>query len=133
MSQRITIPMVPPTFRPTHLAQWYFRLNGFFTICNFVLHPDRSGSAKTDVDIAGVRFANREEFPQGEGGDDVEFLKMRGKLYVVLAEVKTGECEINDSWTKPESGIARRVLTDLGKLCNSLRGGHGAVVAPRRK
>src|SRR5438876_10790541 len=52
------------------LAVWYFRLNGVFTIPNFVLHPRRQGSARTDIDVAGVRFPFRLEFDEGPGGDD---------------------------------------------------------------
>src|SRR2546426_644182 len=41
-----------------------FRLNGFLTIRNFVIHPERGNDQRTDVDILGVRFPHRSElFP----------------------------------------------------------------------
>ena len=33
------------------LAYWYFRLNGFLTIQNFVVHPNR-----TEIDIIAARM-----------------------------------------------------------------------------
>jgi hypothetical protein len=43
-------------------AYWYFRLNGFLQIENFVVHPERRGSQRTDADLLGVRFRHRAEF-----------------------------------------------------------------------
>jgi hypothetical protein len=39
------------------LAYWYFRLNGFFAIPNFVVHPERGVGQRTDIDVLGVRLA----------------------------------------------------------------------------
>ncbi len=97
-----------------NLAVWYFRLNGFFTIPNFVLHPTRRGSALTDSDIAGVRFPNRVEFPEGLGGDETEFQHIVSTPYTVLAEVKTGACSLNGPWTNPHQRNMDRILGDLG-------------------
>lgn len=41
---------------PEKVAYWYFRLNGFFQIENFVVHPERRGSQRTDADLLAVRF-----------------------------------------------------------------------------
>jgi hypothetical protein len=41
---------------PEKIAYWFFRLNGCATITNFVVHPDRRGSQRTDVDVLAVRF-----------------------------------------------------------------------------
>ncbi len=38
---------------PEQTAYWYFRLNGFFTIQNFIVHPDIGGRQHTDADIIG--------------------------------------------------------------------------------
>jgi len=88
--------------KPEHLAVWYFRLNGFFTIPNFVLHPTGRGSALTNADIAGVRFPYRAEFPEGPGGDDAEFTRIVRSPYAVFAEVKTGKRSLNGPWTDSE-------------------------------
>ena len=34
-----------------NLAYWYFRLNGFLTIPNFVVHPDFGIEQRTEVDM----------------------------------------------------------------------------------
>ena len=97
-----------------HLAYWYFRLNGFFTITNFVMHPDNRGSQRTDADVAGIRFPYRAEFPSGPGGDDPEFLRFVDRPYFVIAEVKKSECRLNGPWTDPGQGNLDDILADLG-------------------
>ncbi|HEV3146870.1 MAG TPA: hypothetical protein VGZ47_23485 [Gemmataceae bacterium] len=52
------------------LAYWYLRLNGCFTIPNFVVHPDSGTNQKTDIDVFAVRFPFRAELP---GMKDDEF------------------------------------------------------------
>jgi|SRR5712671_2154316 len=96
------------------LAAWYFRLNGFFTITNFVLHPSRRGAQRTDADIAGIRFPYRSEFPDGVGGDDPEFNHHPGKTYFVIAEVKRGRCVLNGPWTDEMKQNMHAILGDLG-------------------
>ena len=39
------------TLNPDTVAYWFFRLNGCSTITNFVVHPDRHGSQRTDVNV----------------------------------------------------------------------------------
>lgn len=46
---------------PERLAYWYFRLNGFMTIENFLVHPETGSNPRTDVDILATRFAHRRE------------------------------------------------------------------------
>lgn len=80
------------------LALWYLRLNGFLTVPNFVLHPSRRRSQRTDADIVGVRFPHRTESHSDE--DDQRFAKRSNKLYFVIAESTNNICKINDPWTK---------------------------------
>ncbi len=40
------------------LANWYFRLNGFLTSQNYILHDRRS--QRTEIDILGVRFQHKD-------------------------------------------------------------------------
>jgi hypothetical protein len=96
------------------VAAWYFRLNGFFTITNFVLHPSRRGGQRTDADIVGARFPYRAEFPDGPGGDDQEFLRLSDKPYFVIVESTTGPCKLNGPWTEPGKENIQHVLGDLG-------------------
>lgn len=97
-----------------HLATWYFRLNGFFTITNFVLHPSRRGPQRTDADIVGVRFPYRSEFPDSPGGDEPEFTRISSKPYFVIAEVKSSLCQLNGPWRDPNKENVEAVLRDLG-------------------
>ena len=106
--------LIEPAMKPDALALWYFRLNGVFSIGNFILHPDRRGSACTDADVVGVRFPFRAEFPSGDGGDDAWFERQRTKACAVLAEVKTSVCAINGPWSDKASGNINKVLKDLG-------------------
>jgi len=46
---------------PEKVAYWYFRLNGFFQIENFVVHPERRGGQRTDADLPAIRFPFRAE------------------------------------------------------------------------
>ena len=46
---------------PEKVAYWYFRLNGFLQIENFIIHPERYGSGRTDADLLAVRFPFRAE------------------------------------------------------------------------
>lgn len=102
------------------VAAWYFRLNGFFTITNFVLHPSRRGGQRTDADIVGVRFPDRAEFPDGPGGDDQEFIRPSGRLYFVVAESTIGTCKLNGPWTNSDKENIQAVLRDLGVLTPNL-------------
>jgi hypothetical protein len=44
------------------LVEWYLRLNGYFVIPNFILHPLLpGGSQRTEVDLLGVRFPHQIE------------------------------------------------------------------------
>lgn len=101
-------------FKSEVLALWYLRLNGVFTIPNFVLHPARRGSARTDADIAGVRYPFRAEFGGPPQLDDEWFEAQPMKPCAILAEVKTGDCAINGPWSSPATGNVEQVLSDLG-------------------
>jgi hypothetical protein len=98
--------------RSEHLAVWYLRLNGIFTIPNFILHPDRPGSARTDADVAGVRFPHRREF--NDADVDQEWFARRTTVTAVITEVKNGTCAINGPWSRCEAGNVERILGDLG-------------------
>lgn len=98
------------------LAYWYFRLNGFLNIPNFVVHPDTGSEQRTDVDLLGVRFPYRSELWPNPMRDDDIFHRVREKTYVVLAEVKAGVCSLNGPWTNPSRQNMQRVLRAVGVL-----------------
>lgn len=79
-----------------------------------MLHPARRGSARTDADIAGVRYPFRAEFAGPPQLDDEWFGAQPAKPCAILAEVKTGECAINGPWSSPADGNVEQVLADLG-------------------
>lgn len=99
---------------PEKLAYWYFRLNGFLTTVNFVVHPDQKGGQRTDADILGVRFPHRSELLQNPMPDEDIFTRIKTKPYIVIAEVKTGKCRLNGPWTEPERENMQRVLRAIG-------------------
>ena len=49
-----------PRLDPEKVAYWYFRLNGFLQIENFVVHPERRGSQRTD-DLLRFRHSFRRQ------------------------------------------------------------------------
>jgi hypothetical protein len=74
------------------LALWYLRLNGYFTMPNFVAHAHNG--ARTDVDVFGIRFPHSAEFED----DRLRLQFSERKVDIVLAEVKAGECRLNGPW-----------------------------------
>ncbi len=99
--------------KPVDLARWYFRLNGFFMLPNFILHPGRRGSQETDVDILGVRFPCRAEFEGEPNFDDKEFREIR-KPHLILAEVTKGQCKLNESWLNSDRQTIEKILKAAG-------------------
>lgn len=55
------------------LAYWYFRINGCFTITNFVIHPSQGRNQRTDVDIFAIRLPHRQELMVNPMEDDSIF------------------------------------------------------------
>lgn len=112
----------PIRMNPEKVAYWYFRLNGFFQIENFVVHPTRRGSQRTDADLLAVRFPFRAERmfddPTDIMADDVERLALSGDLIdIVIAEVKTNQpCTLNGPWTRQDRQNVHRVLAAIGCL-----------------
>jgi hypothetical protein len=107
---------------PEKVAYWYLRLNGFFQIENFVVHPGRRGGQRTDADLLAIRFPFRAERlfndPNDVMADDVQPLALSGDLIdVVMAEVKTNQpCTLNGPWTQQDRRNVHRVLAAIGCL-----------------
>jgi hypothetical protein len=107
---------------PEKVAYWYFRLNGFFQIENFVVHPERRGGQRTDADLLAVRFPYRAERlfddPNDIMADDERRLALSGDLIdVIIAEVKTNQpCTLNGPWTLQDRQNVHRVLAAIGCL-----------------
>lgn len=104
---------------PEKVAYWYFRLNGFLQLENFIIHPPSAGGQRTDADILGVRFPNRAERfvddPNDIMADDVATLRLtETKIDVVIAEVKTGLARLNGPWTDVQKQNIDRVVAAIG-------------------
>jgi hypothetical protein len=85
---RVPRRVTPDRLDPERVAYWYFRLNGFFQIENFVVHPERRGSQRTDADLLAVRFPHRAERlfddPNDVMADDDHRLSLSQNLIDVL-------------------------------------------------
>jgi len=108
-----------PWIDPEKVAYWYFRLNGYLSIENFVVHPSRSGSQRTDADLLGVRFPFRAERlfddPADIMKDDQVALGFDDRTDVIIVEVKTNQpCTLNGPWTNQDRENIERVLAALG-------------------
>lgn len=109
----------PKLYRSQDIAYWFLRLNGFFTIPNFVIHPVlRRGPAQTDGDLLGVRLPNRLEMR----GFDVPlvdhplFTDGDKRVDFVIAEVKHGPCELNPAWTDASRRVIHYALDASGLI-----------------
>ena len=107
--------------RAEEVVQWYFRLNGFFLIPGFIVHPDAPRlKPRTEVDLLCLRLKDsnegvwrgknsgnfRSDAPTAMTDDSI--LVRSGlvgtvkKHLVGMVEVKAGECHINGAWSKQE-------------------------------
>src|SRR5215203_5483477 len=100
--------------RPEQLGYWYFRLNGFLTTANFVVHPRRGDQQGTDIDVLGVRFAYRQELVVDPLQDADVFLSDMPQI--VLAEIKAGRCALNGPWTTPVRQNMENALMAVGAI-----------------
>lgn len=85
------------------LATWYLRFNGYFTTPDFTVHPDfKKQGGGTDADILAVRFPYSAEYQRRFNFDRDDRLENGGRVDFVIAEVKTGRCEVNQkTWGNP--------------------------------
>ena len=112
------IAMRPEKVEAEKLAYWYFRLNGFLTIPNFVVHDEWEEQQRTEVDILGVRFPYRAELLVNSMCDDEVLTKIKDKPYIIIAEVKKGRCKLNGPWTNPKEKNMDRVLRAIGAFAD---------------
>lgn len=106
--------MKPIKVYPENLAYWYFRLNGCFTITNFVIHPEQGRSQRTDVDIFAVRLPHRAERLNDPMQDDQVLLPTGSRTKVILAEVKKETCNLNGPWIDPQRENMQRAMQAAG-------------------
>ncbi len=101
-------------YTPERLAYWYFRLNGFLTTENFIVHPDEGQNQRTDADLLAVRFMYRAENLVSPMQDDPRVADCSSFANIIIAEIKTGRCALNGPWTDPARMNMERVLRAIG-------------------
>lgn len=106
-------------FSPERLAYWYFRLNGFTTTENFIVHPDQGADQRTDADLLAVRFAHRAENLVLPMTDDARISSCSTFVNVIVAEIKTSLCSLNGPWTDPQKENMQRVIKAIGCVPHS--------------
>lgn len=99
---------------PEDLTYWYFRLNGFFTIPKFVVHPDHGGRQRTDIDVLGIRLPHRRELSLEPMVDDHVFTNVGDKAFVAITEVKMDVINFNQTWLDSEQRNVERILFAAG-------------------
>jgi hypothetical protein len=104
--------------KPEKVAYWYFRLNGFLQIENFIVHPGRRGGQRTDADLLAVRFPHRRELffdPAQPMQDDTQILALSPDcIDVFIAEIKTNQpCSLNGPWSNKDHKNVHRVLAAI--------------------
>jgi hypothetical protein len=99
-----------------NLAYWYFRLNGFLTIQNFVVHPNSGSAQRTECDIISARFPYRKELPENKNPmqDDERLILKPDKIRIILAEVKAGKCKINPAWINTNKNNMQQIFSAIG-------------------
>jgi len=95
------------------LAYWYLRLNGFLSIRNFIVHPDKGSDQGTDVDLLCVRFPFRGENIKRPMPDEKLFAEV-AVPYLAFGEITRKMCKINGAWTNPKKQNIERVLHAVG-------------------
>ena len=125
--------------RAEEVAQWYFRLNGFFLIRGFIVHPDhakdkdKDKGALTEADLLGIRLRHSTEKywksahnknKSSNVPDDAlltDINKDSCKHLAVMVEVKSGLCAINGPWTHG-IGLDNKSKSNMGRAL--MRMGH---------
>ena len=96
------------------IAYWYFRLNGFFTFKNFVVHPESGNEPRTEADVLGLRLPHRRELLHDPMEDDERFTGFANKSFLVIGEVKLGGIRFNPTWRRPELRNVEAFLSAAG-------------------
>ena len=118
--------------RAEEVAEWFFRLNGFFLIPGFIVHHDyEQPYPRTEADLLGIRLKHSAEgfHSRSERADEAKSYKSmtdHGQLIeagkdgtvpkhlIAMVEVKAGLAKINGPWSDERSGNMARALRRVG-------------------
>lgn len=100
---------------PEDIAYWYLRLNGFLILRNFLVHGDRRGETRTDIDVLGVRFRYRREHLDQPMKDD-DWIARANRTVVVFCEAKKGADDFNPAWTSRDKMTMESFLALVGVI-----------------
>ncbi len=104
-----------PSLNPEDIDYWYLRLNGFLTLRNFLVHGDRKGETRTEIDVLGVRFLHRREH-LAEPMDDDNWIGQIKRTIVVFCDAKIGAQDFNDAWINRDKKVMESFLALVGVI-----------------
>ena len=98
------------------LVVWYLRFNGYFTTPNFTTHPDfKKEPGSSDADILAVRFQHSDERQRNFVFERDRRLIRDCPIDMILAEVKSSRCELNEKWINPHYENVEYALRWVGR------------------
>ncbi len=95
--------------KPDDVVRWYYRLNGFLAMSNFIIHPPQKGSQRTDADVVGIRFPNHREL-----AFSCEQIFATPLPLIAIAEVTIQKCKVNGPWTNKHARNMQYLLQWIG-------------------
>src|SRR5262249_44491398 len=101
------------------IAYWYLRLNGFLCLRSFLVHGDRRGDDRTEIDVVGVRFRHRREHLSKPMLDD-NWVERAGRTIVVFCDAKMGARDFNRAWSNQRRKIMESFLALVGAVPRGL-------------
>lgn len=110
---------MPATLNAEDIAYWYLRLNGFLCLRNFLVHGDRRGEDRTEIDVVGVRFQYRREHLSKPMPDD-DWIEHAQRTIVVFCDANKGAYDFNRAWSNQRRRIMESFLALVGVIPDKL-------------
>jgi hypothetical protein len=138
--------------RSEEVAEWYFRLNGFFLIPGFIVHPDTPKPyARTEADLLGIRLKDssegvwrsrtdrfRENTNRSSMEDDQILINPTKvgtvkKHLIAMVEVKSSTCDINGPWSDGAAHGDDILKSNMARALARVGFGNNSTVAAAAK
>ncbi len=104
---------------PEDVAYWYLRLIGFLCLRNLLVHGDRRGDDRTEIDVVGVCFRYRREHLDNPMVDD-DWIERVERTIVVFCDAKKGAHGFNRAWSNQRRRIMESFLALVGVIPDGL-------------